>query len=128
MDGGLLVGVIEHGLQEATQGALIFLGDQPVLGNNRVLLKAEGFTGSCLSNTGQDVRDIEAHNPSFAQIGSRGIARPCLVIGLGSLNDAASGGSLVLGQSAALPFVAQPGPDLFRIVQNLSSKVFTNAS
>ena len=127
MDSRLLASVSKHGFQEAAQGALVLFWNLPVLRNHRVLLGAEGFTGSRLANTCQDVWDIEAHSPSFAQIGRRGITSACLVVGLGSLNDAAACGGLVLGQSATLPFVAQPGPDLFRIVQNLSSKVFTNA-
>lgn len=128
MDDGLLHSVIKHRFQEAPQGTLILFGNLSVLNNDRVLLEAEGFTRSRLANTRQDVRDIEAQGPGFAQIGRSGIASACLVIGLGALNDAAACGGLVLGQSATLPFVAQPGPDVFRIVQNLSSKVFTNAS
>ena len=127
MDCGLLTSVIKHRLQETAQCALILFRDLSVLRKNRVFLWAERFTGSRLPSTGQDVRDVEAHRPSFAQISRRGIARACLIVGLGSLNDAAACGSLVLGQPTTLPFVAQPSADLFRIVQNLSSKVFTNA-
>ncbi|SMD00725.1 hypothetical protein SAMN05660385_03681 [Pseudomonas sp. URIL14HWK12:I5] len=119
--------IIKHSFKEAAQRSLVFNWDLPVLREDRVFLWAEGFTSRSLANTGQDVRNIEAHRPGFAQICRRGIASARLIVGLGSLNDAAARGSLVLGKSATLPFVAQPSPDIFRIVQNLSSKVFTNA-
>ena len=125
--GGLCGGVIEHCLQETAQSALILFGNSAVLSDDRVLLGAERFTGCRLANTCQDVRDIEAHRPGSAQIGRRRITSACLIVGLGPFDDAAGCSSLVLGKSTTLPFVAQPSPDLFRIVQNFSSKEFTNA-
>lgn len=127
MDDRSMARVIKHRFQEATQRPLVLSWDLSVLRNYRVFLWSEGFTGSRLTNASQDVRDIEAHRPGLAQVGCRSITSACLIVGLGPLNDAASRSSLVLGQSATLPFVAQPSPDIFRIVQNLSSKVFTNA-
>ncbi|WP_444752443.1 DNA-binding protein [Pseudomonas sp. NBRC 111125] len=127
MDGRLLASVIKHRFQEAAQSSLVLRGYLTVLLDYQVFFRGERFLRNCLADPSEYERHIEPHPPSSAQVSGRGITRPSLIIGLGTFDDATTGGSLVLGQSTTLPFVAQPSPDLFRIVQNLSSKVFTNA-
>lgn len=121
-------GVVGHGFKNAANRFLVVLWNASVLLYKAVFDGAQRILNQCHTDTSDDVGNVETEvNTKVAQIRSRRIAGPRLVISLGSLRNTESISDFCLSHTASLPFFLQPGTNLFGKMQNYSSHIFTNA-
>jgi len=120
--------IICHGFKNAANRFLIVLWNASVLLYKTVLDGVQRIHCRCHAGASDDVESVEVKvNCKVAQIRSRCIAGPSLVISLGSFRNAERSGDFRLSQTASLPLFLQPETNLFGKMQNYSSYIFTNA-
>lgn len=96
--------VIEHGLEESTQSALIQLGDRTILLDYLGLLDAELRVERALSKEHESYFDAQLCDGE--QVGSVGVSSSTLVAALGITVHSTSLGQILLAQVQPNPFFA----------------------
>lgn len=121
--------IVSHGLEETADCFLVERRDASELFDQDILHLSERVVGHGRAHAVENVRNVETDLAgSFAQIRRRRIASSRLIVCLGALGNSESFSNLVLRHAVSLPLFLQPGPYIFRKMQNYSSRSFTNAS
>ncbi len=120
--------VIRHRFQKPPDCFLITWCDRSVLRNKQILDFGQRCFRSCRTLATQNVMHVKpwlTHN--LTEIPGRGIAAASFIVSLGALRNTKNLGNLILSQPAFLSLFPQSRADAFRIVQNFSFPMFTNA-
>lgn len=109
MDRRLLLGVVEHGLEEAAQRSLILLGNAAILLNNLHFLGADSLSQE--ASPSQDEHYINAQCGNRIEVSGIRMPGPALITSLRIAIHPSDLCQILLLEVQSDPFFAQPIPD-----------------